>query len=732
MGSMILAWMMFGIWTAGWSPAENPLLTRWATNLVPDQVWPEYPRPQMVRKEWLNLNGLWRYAVCPKDQGRPDQWDGQILVPFALESALSGVRRPLRPDQRLWYLRTFEIPKDWDGRRILLHFGAVDWQCTVWVNGRQVGEHTGGYDPFTFDITDARNVGHNELVVAVWDPTDTGYQPRGKQVLKPGGIWYTAVSGIWQTVWLEPVAADYIQSLSVVPDLDKGMVAVQVQTRADAQADVKVSYGQQVVAQASGPASKVIQLQIKDAKAWSPDQPNLYDLEVSLVRNGMIVDTVTSYFGIRKIEVRKDPTGIPRIYLNNQILFQFGPLDQGWWPDGLYTAPSDEAMAYDLQMTKRFGMNMVRKHVKVEPAPWYHWCDRLGLLVWQDMPSGDSGRDNQSKANFRRELKAVIDALRHFPCIVMWVPFNEGWGQHDTVQIAKWIQDYDPTRLVNEASGWNDHGSGHVSDMHSYPGPDMRAIERERACVLGEFGGLGMPIPGHTWQTEKNWGYVTFKTAADLTDAYVDLLAQLRPLIANGLCAAVYTQTTDVEVEVNGLLTYDRAVVKMDLERIAKAAEGLYLPVPGLDIILPTSQIQGHPWRYTTDRPTEDWYRPDFDDRAWRVGQGGFGTHGTPGALVRTVWNSSEIWLRRQFSLDTVPEQAQLVLLIHHDEDAQVYINGQLVKTLKGFVRNYGPVVLGPDAISLLKAGQNTIAVYCHQTTGGQYIDVGLAVMIDQ
>ncbi|MDH7600488.1 MAG: glycoside hydrolase family 2 TIM barrel-domain containing protein, partial [Sedimentisphaerales bacterium] len=406
-------------------------------------------------------------------------------------------------------------------------------------------------------------------------------------------------------------------------------------------------------------------------------------------------------------------------------------LDQGWWPDGLYTPPSDQAMMYDLEMTKRFGMNMVRKHVKIEPARWYYWCDRLGLLVWQDMPSGDSGRNEQSKANFRRELQAMIDYLRHFTCIVIWVPFNEGWGQHDTVQIVQWIQDYDPTRLVNEASGWDNKGSGHISDMHSYPGPSMRPVEAQRACVLGEFGGLGMPVAGHTWQSERNWGYVTFKSAGELTEAYVGLLAQLRPLIGLGLCAAVYTQTTDVEVEVNGLLTYDRQVVKMDLDRIAEAARRLYLPPPIVHVIVPTSQTQAQTWRFTTAQPSRDWFEPQFDDSSWHSGPGGFGTTGTPGAVVRSVWNGPEIWLRRSFDLDSVLTKGDLALVIHHDEDAEVYLNGQLIKTFKGYLTNYRFVVLTQDALQALKLGSNLLAVHCHQTAGGQYIDVGLAIIIE-
>lgn len=714
-----------------WQPPNDILQTRWAKDVSPDCPWPEYPRPQLTRPEWSNLNGKWQYAISPKDSPQPAQWDGEILVPFAVESALSGVRKPLTPDQRLWYRRTFPAPA-LAGKHLLLHFGAVDWQCTVWVNGQQVMEHVGGYDPFQCDITSALKSGENELVVSVWDPTDRGPQPRGKQVLEPGGIMYTAVSGIWQTVWLEPVPAEYIQSLKIVPQVDRGAVSITVHASAESAVRLTARRGDTVVAQADGRSGQALELPIPNAALWSPDDPQLYDLDVSLLRDGQAVDAVTSYFGMRKIEVRPDEQGVNRLFLNNAPLFQYGPLDQGWWPDGLYTPATDEALQYDIVMTKKFGMNMARKHVKYECARWYHWCDKLGLLVWQDMPAGDSARNDESKANFRRELTAMIDALHNAPCIVMWVPFNEGWGQHDTPEIVKWLEQYDPTRPVNEASGWTDEGSGTVSDMHSYPGPGMRPVEAKRVSVLGEFGGLGMPVPGHTWQQDKNWGYVSFKTAAELTDAYVGLLTAMRPLIGKGLSAAVYTQTSDVEIEVNGLMTYDREVVKMDLDRIAEAARKLYLPPPVLKTIVPTSQQQPQTWRFTSKTPPADWFSVGFRDEAWDSGPGGFGTQGTPGAVVGTVWNTPDIWIRRHFNLSEVPTAGQLCLMLHHDEDAQVYLNGTLVKSCQGHVVDYVAVPLTDETAKLLRKGENLIAVHCHQTQGGQYLDVGIVVELEQ
>ena len=717
---------------SGWEPAQGPLMTRWAKDVSPENAWSEYPRPQMVRPEWTNLNGLWQYAIQAKDAAKPSEWAGQILVPFAVESALSGVMKSVQPDQKLWYRRTFETPDLPEGGRLLLHFGAVDWQCTVWVNGTEVGEHVGGYDPFSFDITDQLVDGENEIVVSVWDPTDKGWQPRGKQVLKPHGIMYTAVTGIWQTAWLEAVPAAYIESLKIFPDIDRGVVAVTVNVSVDGKVQLAAVDGDKTVAKQSGDAGEVIKLPIENAKLWSPDAPNLYDLKVSLVQDGKTVDTVTSYFGMRKIHVAKDEDGINRLMLNNEVVFQYGPLDQGWWPDGLYTPATDEAMKYDIVMTKKFGMNMARKHVKYECARWYYWCDKLGLLVWQDMPAGASERNDESKANFRKELKAMIDALHNYPSIVMWVPFNESWGQHDTPEIVQWIEGYDPTRPVNESSGWHDKGSGTVSDMHKYPGPGTRPVEENRVVVLGEFGGLGLPVKGHTWQAEKNWGYRSYENSKDLTDAYVKLLTAMRPLIGQGLYAAVYTQTSDVEIEVNGLMTYDRAIVKMNLDRIAEAARKLYLPPPIFKQFLASSEQQAQQWAYTTEKPNDDWMKPEFDASGWKTGPAGFGTKGTPGTAVRTEWKTSDIWIRRDFTIDSLPTAGELCLNIHHDEDAEVYINGKLAATFTKYTTSYTSVPLDSDAVKLLKKGENTIAIHCHQAVGGQYIDAGLSLLIEQ
>ena len=736
---------------ADWQPAKGPLMTRWAKQVSPKKVHAEYPRPQMVRKNWRNLNGLWEYAIQPKDEPQPKNFDGQILVPFPAESALSGVMKPVGEENRLWYRRAFEIPRKWANQSVLLHFGAVDWDTTVWINGKEVGSHRGGYDPFTLDITDALNDGgKQEIVLSVWDPTNAGYQPRGKQVKKPGGIWYTAVTGIWQTVWLEPVAAAHIESLNIVPDVDSKTVYVGlnlVSPAGEAAATVtvldrkkKVASGQVKITGEGGIATLSIKLAVKNAKLWSPDSPFLYDLKVTLTHNGKIVDKLSSYFGMRKISLDKDDNGITRIFLNNKPLFHFGPLDQGWWPDGLYTAPTDEALRYDIEVLKKLGCNMLRKHVKVEPARLYYWCDKLGLMVWQDMPNGDKHirgnepdlkRSVESATQFELELKRVINAFRNHPCIVMWVPFNEGWGQYDTGRIVNFIKELDSTRLVNNTSGWADRGVGDVHDIHRYPGPAAPPTEENRASVLGEFGGLGLPVKGHTWQDKKNWGYRSYKTREELTDAYLALLENLRSLIGGGLCAGVYTQTTDVEIEVNGLMTYDRAMIKMDVEKTSAANRRLYLPPPITKTIVPTSQRQGQSWRYTTSEPGDGWQRAGFDDSDWQKGRGGFGTEGTPGAFVGTDWKSSDIWLRRTFELEN-KKLSRPQLLIHHDEDAEVYINGQLIAKLEGYTSSYIRAGLDEKARKALKVGSNCLAVHCTQTTGGQYIDVGLVDVIEQ
>ena len=572
---------------AQWKPAGDKIKTPWGEQLNPKNVLPEYPRPIMERHEWKNLNGSWNYAITKKGEAAPGNYQGEILVPFAVESSLSGVGKRINEHQELWYQRTFDVPSSWKGKQILLHFGAVDWKADVWVNDVKVGEHTGGFTPFYFDITSALNKGNNQLVVKVWDPADRGEQPRGKQVERPEGIWYTPVTGIWQTVWLEPVAAQHIAHLKTTPDIDKKTVKVEVTTNVCSpdKVEVKVFDGKNLVAKGAALNGVPVELTMpEDVKLWSPESPSLYDMEVTLYKDGKAIDQVKSYTALRKFSTHKDKNGITRLQLNNKDYFQFGPLDQGWWPDGLYTAPTDEALVYDLKKIKDFGYNMVRKHVKVEPARWYTYCDQLGLIVWQDMPNGGRGpaewqmhkyydgadaiRSAKSEANYRKEWKEIIDYLYSYPSIGVWVPFNEAWGQFKTPEIAAWTKEYDPSRLVNPASGGNHYTCGDILDLHNYPGPNLYLYDPTRATVLGEYGGIGMALKGHLWLADKNWGYVKFNTPEEVTNKYIKYADHLLELIEKGFSAAVYTQITDVEEEVNGLVTYDRKVIKVDEPKI--------------------------------------------------------------------------------------------------------------------------------------------------------------------
>lgn len=728
---------------ADWKPATVPLMTKWGKKVTPKNAWQEYPRPQLVRKDWQNLNGLWDYAITPKSTARPEKWDGQILVPFAVESALSGVGKRVSKDQNLWYHREFDIPAGWKGKRVLLHFDAVDWEATVWVNGKELGVHKGMSDPFSFDITDALKEGKNEVVVRVWDPTDAGSQPRGKQVSNPHGIWYTPVTGIWQTVWLEPVPEGAVTRVLFDTDTASGSVRVRVEG-AKAGDSFRVTIGLQgrkILSKAGNPANRPATLTLEKPALWTPDNPVLYEASITIERDGKSVDQVESYFAFREIKAAKDENGVMRLMLNGKPVFQIGPLDQGWWPDGLLTPPSDEAMKYDLEVLKKVGFNMLRKHIKVEPSRLYYHCDKLGLLVWQDMPSGmaatgrkqfvqpnwktDGEFTDDEKAQFRSELKAMIDHLRFFPCIVVWVPFNEGWGQHDTNDILKWVKEYDPSRLVNGPSGWTDRGHGDMKDMHNYPGPGMFPVMPDRVSVLGEFGGLGLPVKGHLWKDTDNWGYRTFKTTGELRENYRLLMRRLHPLIGKGLSAAVYTQTTDVEVEVNGLMTYDREVTKFDLAETAKWHKTLFTPAPEYRELVPTSEKDPQKWRISTVRPADGWEKPDFDDARWTAAEGGFGTRMTPGTAVRTEWKTPNIWIRRTFELKESPK-GEVWLRIHHDEDAEVYINGVRAARVSGHTTAYADVPLTEAGQKALKAGANTIAIHCKQTAGGQYIDAGL------
>jgi hypothetical protein len=576
--------------TTNWKIADNPLVTKWSADVDPLKPWLKYPRPDMARDKWICLNGLWEYAVTAKDS-KPDKWDGKILVPFPIESALSGVKRRVSENENLWYRTTFKLPNNWKKGEVLLNFEASDWETKVWIDGKEAGSHKGGYDPFSLEIASLlNNEKAHELMVCVWDPTDKSTQPRGKQISTPGGIWYTPTTGIWQTVWLEPVSKSYIKNFRMVSDIDAGTMSFNIKSASGENNPVEVTVFEKgkKIASASGNAGTDVIVKIENPVLWSTKNPYLYDVAITLKNENKVADKVTSVAGLRKISVGKAKDGFTRLLLNNEFVFQNGPLDQGFWPDGLYTPPTEEAMVYDLKMTKEMGFNMLRKHVKVENRIFYNWCDRLGILVWQDMPSGDKyingimpdiEKSKEATEQFEYELKQLIETKYNHPSIIMWVPFNEGWGQFETGRITDLIRAYDPSRLVNSASGWTDRGTGDVKDIHTYPIPRSPKAEENRAIVTGEYGGLGFPVKDHTWETT-NWGYRTLDDTLQLISTYETYLDQVHRFAdTSGLSAVVYTQTTDVETETNGLMTYDRKINKMGAKNVAKANAGITPPM---------------------------------------------------------------------------------------------------------------------------------------------------------
>lgn len=606
--TVILLFICVSVYAQKWQAAGEKMKTRWAEKITPENVWKEYPRPQFERSDWINLNGIWEYSIQKKNQMQPKQYQGDILVPFCVESSLSGVMGEVLPEDRIWYKRNFDVPANWADKSVILNFEAVDYATTVYVNGAVVGSHKGAYDRFSFDITEyISQKGTQELVVCVDDPSSFGSQPRGKQQMPQQGIWYTPVSGIWQTVWMEAVSTEaYLKEVKLVPDIDQGTISVtpllSEPLKYEYTVNAVVSFNGSVVARVETPADIEAVIPISDPELWSPDSPNLYDLNLTLTNKaGEIIDEVNSYFGMRKISLGVQ-NGTKHLFLNNEPLFHYGPLDQGWWPDGLHTPPSDEAMKYDIEMTKKMGFNMIRKHIKVEPDRWYYHCDKLGILVWQDMPSGmvvlpEEGNErpvhvqhvsrtgddlnvrSEDAAQFEWELRRMIDIHYNAPSIVIWVPFNEGWGQYATCRIADMVKAYDPTRLVNAVSGWALRPCGDVYDIHTYQ-TEVRIppASLDRASVIGEYGGIGYPIETHLWNPEmRNWGYQTYHSEKELLAAYIYKFDQIVEMMkSKGLSAAVYTQTTDVEGEVNGLMTYDREVIKIPAEKLKEMHSVLY------------------------------------------------------------------------------------------------------------------------------------------------------------
>ena len=549
----------------------------------------------MRRKEWINLNGPWLYTITDSDSDKPEKFDGKILVPFPIESSLSGVMKSITDKEVIWYKKEFEIPENWKNKNILLNFGAVDWKCILYINDAKVGEYSGGYSPFSFNITQYLIEGKNKILLKVSDPTNKGYQPVGKQTLNPGSIWYTPISGIWQTVWLEPLYDHYIKTIEINNDFDNKEIKLTFKLNVDVKLplEVNIEFNHTKVSHLTMHSNEEIIFKIPEEHfhPWSPSEPNLYDIYGTLYgSDGSLLDSVISYTAIRKIEQKKDEKGFYRIFLNNEPIFNIGTLDQGYWPDGLYTPPSQEAMIYDIQTLKDLGFNTIRKHIKIEPLNYYYYCDKIGMFIWQDMPSGNIGgnkwvsnslgggtdveRSDESKKNYYKEWEEIIQNLKFFQSIIVWVPFNEAWGQFDTEKVVEFTKEKDPSRLINAASGGNHRICGNILDMHNYPNPKQFFKNETLINVIGEYGGLGLEISGHTWK-KNNWGYVVLKSKEEITDRYEEYIGVLIRLIDGGVSGAIYTQTTDVESEINGLITYDRAEIKVIKERIKSANEKL-------------------------------------------------------------------------------------------------------------------------------------------------------------
>ena len=755
---MLLLWStMLAAHAADWQMKQGPMMTPWSETLDPNNVLPEYPRPQMQRADWMNLNGIWDLRKGQKDEAYSStfDYDKKILVPFPIESALSGVMEK-SDEQIYWYRRTFTLPSQMQGKHILLNFGAVDWETVVYVNGQQVGRHTGGYDPFSLDITSAlKPSGEQELAVYIYDNTGGEGQPTGKQSKNPSICWYTAVSGIWQTVWLEPVNETHISSLEMEPCLDRSWLSLRIGTTTTdgvtLEAEVKDRDGN-IVATGSGTPGTVFRLTLSSVHAWSPDDPYLYDLSITAKKDGTVTDQVDSYCGMRKIEVHKDANNLPRIYLNNEQIFQMGPLDQGWWPDGLYMPASDEAFYFDIKAMKDLGCNMIRKHIKIEPARWYYWADRLGMLVWQDLPSPNlpQGHEDFAKANFEAEVTRIIPAIKNAPSIVHWVVFNEGWGQFDTNRMTSLVDNkvnaltparFGKASLICCASGWTDSEIGDIIDLHSYPNPSCPQ-NANRAAVCGEYGGITLKVPGHIWPGG-DFQYTVVETSQDFTTFYNGLCDKIKDMYYQGLNAAVYTQLSDVEIEKNGFYTYDRRILKPHEPYTLlrnKILECVGMPSNGTIIkpILSTAQSHHYTWRYTTQPiSSRHWSDLDYDDTQWAQGKGAFahGLNSSWEGLTGTDWNTSQIYMRRWFKLgDITPENiARLRFMVFHDDDVEIYINGIWAATESGCNFNYAPLDISSEALASLKVGDwNLIAIAGKQGGGQQVMDLGIAAYVTE
>ena len=737
-----------------WNPVTKHISTPFAENVSPDNALPEHPRPQMVRQHWQNLNGLWDYALEPiGNTSAPESYQGQILVPFAIDAPLSGIMEILRPNQRLWYRRNITIPDAWAGKRVLLHFQASDWETSVYVNGENAGQHRGGYDPFTFDITEHLTDAANELIVSCWDATEQQAQALGKQIMPENrqGFRYQPTGGIWQTVWLEAVPEQSIRTLRLTPDIDAAKIDITVsgENLKNCQIQTIAYDGNRQISEATGQSDHTISLSIPNPKLWHPDHPFLYDLKVEVQHNGETIDTIDSYFGMRKIAIGEDENGIKRFLLNDKPIFQLGPLDQGYWPDGILTPPSDEAILFDLQYLKQIACNMVRVHVKTHPDRWYYHCDRLGLLVWQDMvcmPKFGQSVTPEAAQQWQTEFDNIMDWLHNHPSVVQWIIFNEGWGQHDTERLTDHVAQRDPSRLVTSTSGWADMGTGDICDIHDYtfyPATARQQSANDRIVLLGEAGGFNLCIPGHTWydheEPSEHIDHInditrpTYPTPQAMEDDYRFWIENLRAMVGlTPLNGIVYTQITDVEHELNGWLTYDRKISKIDPDELGKIHATLWDPPQFENIIGPHTE-----WRYSTGDVSPlpaihtspranlpncggDWCQTHFDDSSWNAGTGPFGTaEGTP------------VYLRTIINLNQRPHKP--LFYVTSSADCQIFINDQLIRSLR--VRQHSAPIsetcalLHPDECDFLTPGENTIGAILLPSQRPSYLSVQLLDM---
>ena len=739
-----------------WAPVPGQIMTNWANDVTPENVWKEYPRPQMVRTDWLNLNGLWDFEITERDTNKiAINYARKILVPFCVESALSGIKETITGKQQMIYRRFFSIPSHWNQKHLILHFEAVDYETKVWVDGKYVGIHKGGYDHFQFDIAGFLNKDEkHEIKLVVWDPTNEGSQPIGKQALPAirNRTKYTATSGIWQTVWLEPTNEVAIESIKIIPNIDNGTISLQTKVVGATQgARIKIQAFDQgkEIASSIAAIGEPVSLQLNQPKLWSPTNPFLYDFKLSLINDGKVVDEVSSYFGMRKISMGRDQEGYMRILLNNEIIYQLGPLDQGYWPDGILTPASDQALRYDIAYLKKIGANMDRMHMKVQPERWYYHCDQLGILVWQDMVSPTKFIDTKSNLNpsdFELEHNITVDQLYNHPSIIQWVLFNESWGQYDTERLTAALKAKDPTRLVINASGWHDKKVGDIRDFHDYTiHPAVALVNKndDRAMVLGEAGGIDLLIPGHLWTPDLKGGTkiktdwsIDFKkgivkSSDELIEKYKILLDDLFQLKKYGLNAVVYTQTSDVEDEISGWMTYDRKVSKLPETTFAALHEQFFKPTMTGKFILPLSINEPQQWNYSFTAPSNDWIKnlmlSDF-----KTGMAPFGIESNNVHKVNTPWNTNSLFLNKEFTLSSVP--SKLSLIACNTGITEVYINGAYVMQFNNFLKNDPEVkisetILSDEAMKLLKLGVNQLSLKFNFPSVGKpvyYYDFGI------